>query len=338
VLAVLLYVDDLIIASDTTSLIADFKAAISGNFNMKDLGDLEFFVGVRVSRDRATKTIYLDQTAYLERVLARYNMAECNALALPATAMTSLTAAMSPSTAADIAAMAGVRYRSAVGSLLYAAVCTRPDISNAVRNCAKFMQNPGVGHVAAVKRILRYLKGTTGYKLTFSFGGNGGGSSIGGDGAAALIGYCDADWAGDTDTRRSCTGYLFMVGGAAVSWSSRLQPTVAQSSCEAEYMALTAASNDQSFLLQLFADLHQPRALPAVIFEDNTGAIHLAQRPQLHRRTKHIDVRYHVIRDRIADGILQLNYIATAEQLADALTKNVDLAAFRRLVEIIFTE
>jgi hypothetical protein len=153
-----------------------------------------------------------------------------------------------------------------------------------------------------------------------------------------LKGYCDANHAGDIDTRRSTTGYLFVFGGAPISWASRLQPTVALSSTEAEYMAATEATNEAIYLRQLFTDMNCPPRVATVIFEDNQGAIKLASNPLQSRRTKHIDVRYHHIRHHITAGTIRLVYINTKAQLADSLTKHVNSTTLKTLTSTVFVE
>ena len=330
VLIVVLYVDDVIGATDSPSVMAEFSSYLQQHYKCK-LGELEFFVGIRVTRDRANRTIYLDQQAYLESVLERYNMADCATAATPATAEP-LTADMCPSTAADEEFMSGIPYRSAVGSLLYASTSTRPDIANAVRSAAKFMQRPGKQHWTAVKRILRYVRGTIGMQLRL---GPGNADTMA---STTLIGYCDADYAGDDGNGRSTTGFIFTLGPAAVSWSSRLQATVAKSSTEAEYMALDEAVSEVLFLSQLLCDMRMPQQLPIVVYEDNQSAIKLAANMQFKRRTRHIRVRYHFIRECIAAGTIKLEWIPTADQLADVLTKNVDTATQSRFLLRTFSK
>lgn len=330
VLHIALYVDDLIIASDSVVLLADFKQSVSAAFSMKQLGQLEFFLGIRITRDRASKIICLDQSTYIDSVLSRFGMSTCKPLSTPATT-DALTSDMSPSTPAEVELMSATPYRSAVGSLLYAAVVTRPDISNAVRCVSRYMNNPGPKHWAAVKRILRYLKGTSHYQLVYDFSD----SSL--DLNNIITGYSDSDHAGDLDSRRSTTGFVFQLGSSAISWCSRLQPTVALSSTEAEYMALTEAINEAIHLRHIFNDLQLPQSGPTVIFEDNQGALKLACNPMHHRKTKHIDVRYHHIRHHITTGTVQLAYIHTSNQLADCLTKNVDGNILKKFVTAIFT-
>ena len=204
-------------------------------------------------------------------------------------------------------------YMSIVGSLLYASIMTRPDISFAVQALGRHMQASGPEHMVAAKRVLRYLQGTKELGLVYEAGDIS-------RGKPSIVGYSDSDWAGDHDTRRSTTGYLFMLdNGGAVSWSSKLQPTVALSSAEAEYMAVCAAVQEAIHLRQLISDLGYMQDQPTVIFEDNQGCIAMSANPVFHKRTKHIDIRYHFIRERITSGDVELRYVATEYQLADLI-------------------
>jgi hypothetical protein len=203
-------------------------------------------------------------------------------------------------------------YRSAVGSLLYLAVGTRPDISAAVGVVSRFMENPSGQHWKAVKKIFRYLKGTADHALC-----------LGGDtsGAVVLSGYCDADWAGDHDDRHSTTGYAFSLGSGSISWSSKRQKTVALSTTEAEYMAVSAASREAVWLRQLLGELGCFQERPTVLFNDNQGCIKLSKNPVFHTNSKHIDVQHHYVRELQEAGAIELQYCASEEMVADVLTK-----------------
>ena len=207
---------------------------------------------------------------------------------------------------------------SIVGSLLYAAMITRPDITYAVQALGRHLQASGKEHVIAAKRVLRYLKGTKDLALVYEARGDG-------KGQPSIIGFSDADWGGDRDTRRSTTGYLFMIEetGGAISWASKLQPTVALSSAEAEYMAACAAVQEAIHLRLLMRGLGFEQKGATVIFEDNQGCIALSDNPVFHKRSKHIDIRYHFIRERVANKEITLKYVATEHQLADMLTKGL---------------
>ena len=214
-----------------------------------------------------------------------------------------------------------ILYQSIVGSLLYAAIATRPDIAQAVGVVSKFCASPTQGHLTAAKRILRYLKGTTYLGLSYKKCAEGN-----------LTGYSDADWAGDMDDRHSTSGNVFFLAGGAVSWLSKKQATVALSTAEAEYVALSAATQEVIWLRRLFTDVGVPPEGPTIIHEDNQGAIAMAKNPVGHARTKHIDIRHHFVREGVQNGAIVLKYIATDEMIADMLTKPLPKHRFEKLV------
>jgi hypothetical protein len=203
--------------------------------------------------------------------------------------------------------MKGVPYRELVGALLYANIATRPDISYAISNLCKFMSDPGPKHWETAKRVLRYLKGTKDVPLVLG-------------GEPTLRGYTDADFAGDRDDRKSTGAYVFTIGHGAVSWKAKKQVVTALSTLEAEYMAMTQAAKEAVWIRQLIRELGS--SLDAVtLFGDNQGAISLARNAVFHYRTKHIDVQYHFIREQVANGTIDLQYLATDQMVADILTK-----------------
>jgi hypothetical protein len=186
---------------------------------------------------------------------------------------------------------------------------TRPDIAFALSVVSQFAQNPNDAHWKAVKRIFRYLCGTLDYGITF------------GRDRESLMGYSDADWGGDRSTRRSTSGYVFMMCGGPISWCSKRQATVALSSCEAEYMALTQASKEAVWLQLLMQELGVQGTDSVKVLVDNQGAIALAKNPEFHTRTKHIDIQYHYIRQEVEKGRIQLEFVESGRMLADCLTK-----------------
>jgi hypothetical protein len=209
--------------------------------------------------------------------------------------------------------MKNVPYQSAIGSLMYAMLGTRPDIAYAVGAVSQYCSNPGRGHWTAVKRILRYLKGTMNFSLEYK-GTN-----------EQLIGYSDADWAGNIDDRRSTTGYVFLVADGAVSWNSRKQPTVALSTTEAEYMALAHATKEGVWIRRFLSEigLGSPCQKPTPIYSDNQGSIALVKNPVNHARTKHIDIKHHFVREKTEGGQVQVIFCGTEEMVADVLTKGL---------------
>lgn len=209
-------------------------------------------------------------------------------------------------------------YRQLVGSLIYLTL-TRPNISYGVAVMSRYMPNPKKPHLEAIRRIRRYVKSTIGYDTMYkkSEGSN-------------LVGYCDADYGGDHDTRRSTTGYAFMIGSGAVSWCSKRQPTVSLSTTEAEYRAAAMAAQESTWLAQLLKDLHQPSDYATLLCCDNQSAIHLAENPIFHARTKHVEVHYHFIREKVLEEKVELRQINTEDQVADLFTKGLSGSKFEK--------
>jgi hypothetical protein len=305
-----LYVDDLLIASNCKTLCAKLKVNLNKRFEMKDLGIVQVCLGIEFNW-LPNGTCLLNQSKYIENILSRFNMQECKPIGCPIEGGARLSKDMAPKTEEEIREMEKVPYRNAVGSLIYLVTGTRPDLAVATSTVAKFCENPGPAHWTAVKRILRYLKGTSDWGLLFNPKND------------TLVGYSDADWAGDPDSRRSTTGYLFTIGGVPVSWKSKKQATVALSTAEAEYMALATAAQEVSWLRKFLVNFGLDQNEATVIFEDNQGCIALAKNPVSHERTKHIDIRYHFIRELIEAKMIDLQYLPTEEMLADLLTKGM---------------
>jgi hypothetical protein len=321
-LIVAVFVDDLLIASDDRAETDRFKAQMSAKYKMKDLGELRWFLGSRVLRDRANRTITLDQSQYIASVLQRFGMEKCHSVSTPADTSVHLSKDMSPSTPAEVEAMKDVPYCEAVGSLMFAMVVSRPDIAYAVGNVCRFMHNPGKLHWKAVQHILRYLRGHS--KLGLTFRGQPGD-------LLKLHGYSDSDWAGDRDTRRSTTGFVFKLCGAAVSWKSRLQKTPALSSTEAEYMAVGSAVQEAISLRALLGELGYPQQSATDIHEDNQGCIALASNVGTSQRTRHIAIRHHFLRHYVLNDTVALPYINTKLMVADTLTKALPRRQFETL-------
>ncbi|KAK9064178.1 hypothetical protein SSX86_015558 [Deinandra increscens subsp. villosa] len=202
-------------------------------------------------------------------------------------------------------------YRQLIGSLIYLTL-TRPDITFAVSVLSRFMQKPLKPHLDAIRRVLRYVKSTPTYGIKFKR-----------ETSLELIGYCDADYARDISTRRSTTGYVFILGSGAVSWCSKRQPTVSLSTTEAEYRAAAMAAQECVWLTQLLKELNQEVKAKVTMFGDNLSSILLAENPTFHARTKHIEVHYHFIREKVLRGEIDFKYINTLEQMADMFTKSL---------------
>ena len=309
-----IYVDDFLPVSNDKDMLKSEKEAISKRFEVVDNGDIEWFLGMLIKRDREEQVLTISQPKYVETVLAKFGMSECRPVATPMDSNASFDKCSDEDERFDVST-----YQKAIGCLTYLATNTRPDISAAVGILSRFMSDPGAVHWVGVKRILRYLQGTHDYGLKFS-----------GREQDVLVGFSDSDWAGDIITRRSTSGYIFQFGQSTISWCSRRQATVAKSSTEAEYVALSMAVQEVIWLRRLFNDFGITLNSATKLFEDNRGAIDLSRNPKHHNRTKHIDVSYHFTRERIASKEIDVGYVSTKENLADIMTKALSKGAFEK--------
>ena len=212
-------------------------------------------------------------------------------------------------------------YRSVVGSLMYLAVATRLDIAFSVNQLARVMSAPDEFHWESAKKVMRYLKGTMNLGITFSGGVNN---------DNVLVGYSDSDWGSCPVTRKSTTGYVFMLNNGAISWNSKLQTTVAISTMEAEYMAMCATMQEGVFLRQLLKDMNFEQKDSTDINEDNIGAISLAKKPVITNRSKHIDIKFHFVREKVEKKVFRTPHVGTGDMIADVFTKAITKLAFLR--------
>jgi hypothetical protein len=302
------HVDDCMITGSSGRLVNDFKREMNAKYRITDLGPAHWLLGIKITRDFDKKIISLSQHSYIDSIITRFNFNDLKPLSIPMDPSVPLSKSQSPTKVEDVAKMKNVPYREAVGSLMYAAMGTRPDIAFATSTVAQFSENPGWMHWEAVKRIFRYLLGTQ--KLELVYGGE----------RRGLVGYVDADGASQ-EHRRAISGYVFLVDGGAVSWSSKKQELVTLSTTEAEYVAATHAAKEAIWLRRLIGEIFKPIEGPTVLFSDSQSAIALAKDGHYHARTKHIDIRYHFIRYIIEEGTIKLNYCPTDDMTADTLTK-----------------
>ena len=312
---ILLYVDDLVLASPTKGTINWVRVKLHQEFDMTDLGELSTFLVLEIQRNRSNRTLFLSQKTYIQKIIDNMGMEDCNPTTTPGDQQIRLEKSSSTfeATAAD-----RLRYQSAVGSLMNAMLGSRPDISYAVAKVRQFSVNPNSTHWTAVKRIFRYLAGTSNRGLYYGLEGIG-------------IGFTDADWSSGND-RKSIGGFTFLLNGAAISWNSKKQSTVALSSTEAEYMALTQAAKEAIWLQRLLFDLGARKHAGEVgnIYINNQGELALAKNPEFHARTKHIDIQYHFIREHVDSGKITLGYCSTNEMTADIFTKALPQPAFTK--------
>lgn len=306
---IFLHVDDMTLVCSLLANLLHLKEMIKAELEITDNGELHWLLGIEVKRNLEKHTIALSQRAYIDSIVARYGFSDAKPLAQPMDPHVRLSIDQCPVSTAEYAAMRDKPYLEALGALQYVSVATRPDITFAVGQLAQFGRNPGLAHWNALKRVYQYLKGTADVWLV-----------LGGSEDNEIVGYSDADGM-STEGCRAISGYVFMLNGGAVSWSSKRQDLVTLSTTEAEYVALTHTSKEaiwlRSFIKELFGDPEQPLPLRS----DNQSAIALAKDDRFHARTKHIDIRFHFIRYAIAEGKISLSYCPTEDMTADILTK-----------------
>ena len=313
------YVDDIILICKSASEIQSVKCNLMNQYKMSDLGQLKYFLGVKVDQNVKNGTIFLSQSAYAERLINKFGMSEANPVKTPIEPNFKFDAVNDDNRLSD-----PVEYQSVIGSLLYLATKTRPDICFAVGKLARYCSNPSKVHWLAAKGVIRYLKGTVNYGLLYSRSE-----------AGTCVGFSDADWAGDLTDRKSTSGYTFQMSGASVSWLSSKQTCVALSTAEAEYLALSKAAQEAIWLQQFLASLKFPCDEPMLIHEDNQAAISISKEFVCSKRTKHIDIKFHYVRDQVNDNKIVIDYCSSSEMVADILTKGLTydkFAKFRKML------
>jgi transposase InsO family protein len=299
----LVYVDDILIAGSDIDSINSIKAALGSTFDVRDLGEAAYFLGMEIKRERDNNNIKLSQERATKELLDKYGVTIGKSKLTPLAVTIKLTKDSGKALDKDTN-----KYSELIGSLLYLSVCTRPDIAQAVGALTRYMAAPTEVHWMSAKSVLKYLASTTDCGIHF------------GGGDSEITGFCDADFAGDIDTRRSTTGYVFTLYGGVVSWSSRLQPTVAASTTEAEYMAAAHAVKEALWLRKLVTDLDRPSS-SIKIFCDNQATIALLNNPVTSARSKHIDVLHHFARERVARKEVSFTYCKSVDNMADCMTK-----------------
>jgi transposase InsO family protein len=303
VVYLLVYVDDILVAGRDKQTVQDVKDTLLTSFPGRDMGEVSSYLGMCVKRDRTRNALTISQTGMIKTLCTEFGQDDAKAKTSPL----SVSLKLSQNEGYDLDTTTHP-YCTLVGKLMFLAITTRPDIAYTVGALARFMAKPTTVHWQAAKGVVRYLASTPYRGITFR----------GRD--TRLTGYCDADYAGDTDTRRSTTGYVFTLNGGAISWSSKRQPTVAASTTEAEYMAAGSAVKEGLWLRKLLETLNITVG-EVMINCDNQSTIKLLKNPVFSIRSKHIDVIHHFARERVLRKEVIFHYIATKEMLADVLTK-----------------
>lgn len=319
VMFLLVYADDIIVASSCSQAVTVLPENLEKDFALKDLGELHYFLGIEVKKDG--DGLLLSQERYANEILKQVSMTGCKPVSTPLSTVEKLSAHEGEKLGVNDSS----QYRSIVGALQYLTL-TRPDISFSVNKVCQFLQSPSVVHWAAVKRILRYLQGTV--KL---------GLKIEKSPSSVVSAFSDADWAGYLDDRRSTGGFAVFLGSNLISWNARKQATVSRSSTEAEYKALANATAEVMWVRKLLEELGIPHPKPSQLWCDNIGATYLSVNPVFHARTKHIEVDYHFVREQVAQKKLEIRFVSSQDQVADGFTKSLpvrQLQMFRNNLNI----
>ncbi|XP_031275019.1 uncharacterized protein LOC116133454 [Pistacia vera] len=299
-LVLLLYVDDIILTGSSDKLINQFIVVLHTEFAIKDLGALHYFLGIEVSH--VSNGLVLHQSKYAIDLLNHALMRDCKPVHTPMT--------QKFKTITDSTTLCDTHnYRSLVGALQYLTL-TRPDISFSVNYVSQFTHAPTQDHFTMVRRILRYVKGTVHHGLHFQ-----------NSSTLDLYAFSDVDLVGCPHTRRSTTGFCTYLGSNIISWSAKKQPTVSRSSSEAEYRAMAQTAAEITWLTFILRDLQVPLMTPPVLFCDNLSSLFMTVNPMFHARSKHIELDYHYIRERVSLGLLTTRHISTSAQIADVFTK-----------------
>ncbi|KAM6596869.1 hypothetical protein CsatA_007393 [Cannabis sativa] len=300
-IALLVYVDDIVITGPNIHILHQLQTTLNQQFKLKALGQLKYFLGFEIAR--ASTGLFLSQRQYTLQLLEDNGYIGCKPAKAPMDPRTKLDDQQGELLANPS------EYRQLIGKLLYLTL-SRPDITFAVNNLSQFMSAPRTPHMQAVSHLLRYLKGSPGQGLLYPA-----------NSSMHLRGFSDSDWASCPVTRRSTTGFCIFLGDCLISWKTKKQPTISKSSAEAEYRALAATTSEITWLQYLLQDFQIPQHKPAFIYCDNQSAIHIANNPTFHERTKYIELDCHFIRDKINNSTIRLIPVSSNLQLADAFTK-----------------
>jgi hypothetical protein len=306
----LIWVDDFISISTNDKLNDRIEEELRSHFKVKSLGQPSLIISVKIRQ--GDHVIKLSQTHYIDKLLSKYGLQDANPVSTPMDVTIKLDDTEEAPDEEKISSLSKFGYANLIGSLMYLAVATRPDIAYSVTKLAQYTSAPRSKHWTAIKRVFRYLKGTKYLELVY-----GGSPELLNDN---INFYCDADWASDQD-RKSISGYVVTIAGGAIAWSSKKQTTVAPSTPEAEYIAAAHVAKQVLWHRSLLRELHFPLSTPSIIFSDNQLAISIAHHPEFHACTKHIDIATHFLRDHVQKGTIDLHYINTDFNIADIFTK-----------------
>ena len=310
-IVIAVYVDDIILIGKDIANINYIKGKLSKSFSMKDMGQAKYILGIQINYDKENGKSQLCLGSYLEKAINNLNIQNFTPYSLPIDKSTKLSITQCPSNENDKILMQKVPYAQSIGALNWLALTVRPDISYAVNYCAQFTANPGQEHWKQVKRIFGYLKKTKGFKLTYDAN------------ATEIEGYTDADLGGDPDNRRSTSGYIFLIAGGAVSWSSKKQSISAISTQESEYTAIEFGSREAIWITRILEFIGRPLSSPIIINSDNEAAIRAVKEPFMKGSLKQVETRIYAANDRYLKKYFNIKWIPSSRQIADLFTKGL---------------
>lgn len=320
------YTDDTLGGSSSGEEEKRAKKEIGSKFRVKETDSIQFALGMRLTYDPDAGTATLSMDSYFDRLLTSHGFLDLTPKSTPFPPGLSLSLSQSPQSDEERHFMQDKPYAEIVGALQFAQAACRPDIAYACNVLSRFTRDPGRAHWNALVHLLRYIVGSKDLGIVYTA------SALGGD---IPVTYADADYASCLDTRRSTSGILTMFAGGPTFWSSKRQDVVALSTTEAEYISMSKGAQQTKWVHQFLSEVHHPAPLPALLRSDNRSALTIAENPKFHSRVKHIDIRYHYLRDEVEKKNLEVRYVPSEENVADILTKSLGATLHRRQVELM---
>ena len=324
IMFLVLYVDDILLATNDLGMMKSTKNFLSKNFEMKDMGEANYVIGIEIFHDRSQGLLGLSQKTYINKILERFKMEKCSAGKVPIQKGDKFGLYQCPKNELEKEEMNNISYASIVGSLMYAQTCTRPDISFAVGMLGRYQSNPGIEHWKAAKKVLRYLQGTKDHMLTYRRSNY-----------LETVGYSDSDYAGCCDTRKSTCGYVYLLAGGAISWKSAKQTVIAASTMEAEFVACFEAMVQGLWLRKFISGLGivDSIAKPLKIYCDNSAAVFFSKNDKYSKGAKHMEIKYFAVKEEVQKQTITIQHISTEMMIADPLTKGLPPKIFHEHVE-----
>ncbi|CAM8982498.1 unnamed protein product [Rhodiola kirilowii] len=305
-----IYVDDIVFASSNQKMVDKFIEQMQSEFKMSMVGEMSYFLGLQVKQK--VDGIFISQSKYARNLIKKFNLEKAAHKRTPAATHVKVTKDEAGTSVNQ------TLYMSMIGSLLYL-TASRLDIAHVVGVCARYQANPKESHLMNVKRIIKYVSGTSDYGLWYTKDTN-----------SCLVGYCNVDWAGNAEDRKSTSGGCFFLGNNLVSWFSKKQNNISLSTAEAEYIAARSCCTQMIWMKQMLEE-YEVEKDAMTLYCDNMSAINISKNPVQHSRTKHIDIRHHFIRELVKKKVITLKHVSTEKHLADIFTKPLDNVQFETL-------